>query len=492
LGRFVIQDIRPGPYRVGVSAKGYVSYELAKSSSFSVAAALNIKPDSTEPLNVRMIPAATISGRVTNSDRRFLKGVNVYLLHSTFDVDGQRKLLSQRMTTTSDSGEYVFNNLAPGPYYVVAGRGPSLIEATSAQPLYGWTFYPGHVDASLAARIEVSAGESLGGFDFNVNPQQTRQMRGTLIDSGTNKPPKGANIFLRFNSPFESSTADLGGSLPYDSATGSFHASGLIDGVYAVGVDRGVTSANERIFQSFPRDGWQQFEISGSDANDIVVRVPRSGYIHGRIIVEGTGELSKIYPEQRPSSPTSSAPQVILVRTTSLQPLPVNASADTATGVFEIPNALLGKYRLQVQGLPAGYYAKSVRVNGAQASYLLDFHPEVRTQLDITIAQGAAELRGVIFTEHQEPVAGASGLLLPDPLPQEVGYFRTFVAETNGAFIVSSLRPGKYRIYAFEGLGLGEFPESDLLRSSANRATPVDVVQDSKLSITVRLATRRG
>jgi protocatechuate 3,4-dioxygenase beta subunit len=493
-GRFTIEGVRPGPYRVGASAEGYANHELGqRSPDRPVGVRVDVTADSPQPLTLQLTRAATLGGRVSGELRQPLQDVPVYLLQQLFDANGNGKLVANATTATSEAGAYAFTDVPPGRYYLVAGRGASLINSRRSQPLYGWTFYPGTTDASLALGIDALPGAALHGLDLSLSLQQSRQIKGTVIDSRTGKPPEKASVFLNIMPPF--GPGDGGGTLPYDPATGAFEATGLVDGVYAIGVDL-EPSQGDRIFLSHPRHAWEQFAISGSDAGGIVVRAPRSGYIQGRIALGENRALPEAYraPSSagQPPGPTRPGPRIALEPTANGQPRPINGPVESSDGTFEVPTALIGTYRLHVLDLPAGYYVKSVRLNGALApDLLLDFHPEERTQLDITIASGAGELRGVVVDGRQEPLAGASGLLLPDPLPARIGYFRTFVADQKGAFALSGIRPGRYRVHVFDGLVSGEFPEPGLLRSSAALATPVVVTEGSELSITTG-AVRMG
>jgi hypothetical protein len=318
-----------------------------------------------------------------------------------------------------------------------------------------------------------------------------------VIDSRTGKPPEKADVFLHILTPFQGSPGDGGGSLKYDPVSGRFEATGLLDGTYAIGVNlNGPTSAADRIMVLYPRDAWEQFEIAGSNRDDIVIHVPRSGYIRGRIILEGNRSLAEVYPTKTPTKLVIGnqeitqfpGPRVELQETSSLQPRAFGPNvADISDGTFEVPNVLSGRYRLQVSGLPAGYYLKDVRQNGGTASdFFLDFRPEGRNQLDITIAPGAGEVNGVVVNERRDPLPGSPGLLLPDPLSYEIGNYRSFIADKDGQFNLTNVRPGKYRIYVFDGLAIGDLPEPEMYRRSAALATPLTVTEGSHLSITAR------
>src|SRR5262249_4446599 len=147
-----------------------------------------------------------------------------------------------------------------------------------------------------------------------------------------------------------------------------------------------------------------------------------------------------------------------------------------------------GRYQIQVSNLPPGYYVKSIRQNGSENSEMfLDFRPDEKTQLDITIVPGAGEVQGVIVNEDRVPLPGSLGLLLPDPLPYEVGSYSQFFTDKDGKFTLSNVRPGRFRIYVFSGPALADiYPEPEMYRRSSALATPVIVTEGSQLSITAR------
>jgi hypothetical protein len=502
-GRFSIPGIRPGSYVVGVAAKGYSHYDVGRTSTNTFAdVAMVISPDFAKPLNVRLTPGATLSGTIMNGEREALKGVPVYLLKRASDTfHGGTTFFVQMMTAlTSESGGYEFADVPWGTYFIFAGRGASIIPTVRSQPLYGWNFYPGSSDPSRATQIDASPGANLGGLDLLVKEQSPRRIRGMVIDSRTGKPPENASVFLFIPSPFQGYG---GGDLKYDAANGRFEATELIDGTYAIGVKlKDSVPATRGGMETFARDAWEQFEISGTDRDDILIQVPRSGYIRGRIILEGKLSLAEAYPPKTPSTPVVansgftvppglpglSGPGVALTQTSTLQPGASNpVAANLTDGAFEVPNLLSGRYRLAVVNLPAGYYLKDVRQNGATASdVFMDFRPDRKDQLDITITPGAGEVTGVVVNEGREPLGGSIGSLLPDPLPYEIGSYYPFIADKNGQFKVSNVPPGKYRIYVFDGLPLGELPDLDMYRRSAALATPLLVTEGSQLSITAR------
>src|SRR5262249_45252768 len=91
----------------------------------------------------RLVPAAAISGRVSDATGEPLLGVNILILRASYDANGKRRLqiVGGRPMATDDRGEYRAYLLAPGRYYVEAVPNLSGLGETS-DGSYVPTYYP--------------------------------------------------------------------------------------------------------------------------------------------------------------------------------------------------------------------------------------------------------------------------------------------------------------------------------------------------------------
>ena len=150
----------------------------------------------TQPVIVKLTPAAVISGRVEDENGDPVEGAGVHVL--VFAVNAGRRQLQSRGTATSDdNGDYRISNLHPGSYIVLAGsgnRGPGAQRATG-YPLA--VFFPGVSDYSSATPLRLSAGQQLT-VDFTLKHQPLYTVSGTVsgIPSGQN-----ATVALTIDAP---------------------------------------------------------------------------------------------------------------------------------------------------------------------------------------------------------------------------------------------------------------------------------------------------
>src|SRR5271166_2077411 len=145
-GHFMIEDVKPGTYRVGYDRSGFVDAEKrhhGRGMLLSLEAGQEIKD-----LLFHMAPAAVITGKVTDIDGDPAPGVSIVALPPHFWLD--RVPIPSGWGVTNDLGEYRISDLAPNRYTIVA-QPPSRLarptqSAKAAQKkglVYVATYYPG-------------------------------------------------------------------------------------------------------------------------------------------------------------------------------------------------------------------------------------------------------------------------------------------------------------------------------------------------------------
>ena len=124
-GKFVFKDLDPGQYRLRVVRNGYAGQEYGQRTATTAGTVINLtEGQQLKDVTFRLIPAATITGRVRDSTGESVPGVQVTLLRSTYNVSGQRSLSGVGGATTDDRGEYrIF--WVPGGRYVLSVGGSS-------------------------------------------------------------------------------------------------------------------------------------------------------------------------------------------------------------------------------------------------------------------------------------------------------------------------------------------------------------------------------
>src|SRR6185295_16966703 len=118
-GRFRLADVPPGQYQLTVMAAGYVAMEYGQRAPGQPGAKLTVTTGiRIEPLVFKLVRAATIAGRIQESENQLLADVPVMVYRATFAADGRRVLTPVTFTRTNDRGEYRLYWLTPDEYFV--------------------------------------------------------------------------------------------------------------------------------------------------------------------------------------------------------------------------------------------------------------------------------------------------------------------------------------------------------------------------------------
>src|ERR1700680_4482729 len=171
-GRFHIENVVPGRYRIFIEKTGFVGVNghglKSDVNVFTVQAG-----QAVEDLRFRMLPTAVIGGRITDEDGDPMPSVRVVALKKK---PGKSMRESVGTEATNDLGEYRLAGLFAGQYWVVVmppvafrdyeKQEKSLAgeaQAGGGHPdtRYVNTYYPGTYDAMLASPVMLKAGDGM-------------------------------------------------------------------------------------------------------------------------------------------------------------------------------------------------------------------------------------------------------------------------------------------------------------------------------------------
>jgi hypothetical protein len=136
-----------------------------------------------------------ISGRLLDDLGQPLPGWHVVVGQWRYR-DGRKEfdLLPPGDTRTGNDGSFVLGNLDPGTYAVRAENPflhildlsnlnlPALPGPKQPGEAYVTTYYPGVLDATSAAAIEVTAGGETKGIDFRIRSARVFRIRGKVVE----------------------------------------------------------------------------------------------------------------------------------------------------------------------------------------------------------------------------------------------------------------------------------------------------------------------
>jgi hypothetical protein len=497
-GKFIFKDLDPGSYRILAARNGYVKQEFGQRVTGGQGTVVRLgEGQAMKDVAFRLTPAGNVSGHVRDFAGEPITGLRIQILRSAYDARGKRALQAVGSTRTDDRGEYRLYWVTPGHYYLNVGLGNpdqrsegSSPNEVAAKP-YPTTYYPGTLDPSKASVLDVQPGVELNAIDFVLTQQELYRIRGTVIDTRTGQPPRNVEISIAPRQP----DASFGFSVfnrTYNPGNGMFEFRNVAPGSYWVHATTvpdpdtpiAPNSAPRSVAELFvnlisSRPGAQAaVDVSGSDVENLVLTLTLGVSIHGRLSVDGQ-ELSTltgfdgIQVELMPTAPNE---DVQLPR-----PMPPD-------GVFSLENALLGEYRVTVAYPQRDVYVKEARFDSVDVlnQPLLISGPTSGT-LNIVLSSKAGQIDGTLVNEQSRPVPGAQAVLVPDQSRQRIELYKIAVTDQNGHFTIQGIMPGEYKIFAWEAMEQFAYFDSDFLRQSEQKGTPVNISESSKVTAQVKV-----
>jgi hypothetical protein len=461
-GRFEFYDVPPGRYRLQAERPGYLKTYYGAGSIITLRAGAPVSG-----LAIRMTEQAVISGKVTlGGDAPNM--VVVYLFQQKYQNGGREWV---RITSVSGlpNGEFSFNKLAPGRYRLGA-EGSVLAAAPipgQRPERYVLTYYPGVADVGSAETIEVQRGQTVSDLRLPLSKAPLFSVSGSII--GKPSSPGRMIVFLSSaGSGMSGSTAVTGDKFRIEGIPAGTYALGVVDmsgaGIATAdgGVVRAVASASIRLAAQQP------LQVSG-DADGLTIDLDPSAGIRGTVAGAPAGAKLRVL-----LSPLDVS-------------MPYNAQAEVkADGTFAIPGSFAGRFRLQLDGLPAEAYIKSAMYGKKDALDPLDLAQTGGDEkLEIVLGAPAARISGVVRDEKGNAIEGTVTLIPDPPQPLRTSLYQLAATDGNGRFQFEGVRPGKYRLYAWEDFEEGAQFDPGVTAPFQARSVAIEVKEGERKEVAV-------
>lgn len=462
-GSFCFENVTPGLYTMTGSKTGYLETSYRAVSPTESGKIIVVQAEPLRNLKLALISQAVVGGRITDEDSEPVSGATVSLLMRMV-VGGQVRNVPVRGAQSNDLGEFRVASVAPGTYYVVVDPKPAIPHPAGQTRSRLRTFYPGVSSFTQATPIVVRAGEGRLGLNVELLSGQTHYVRGSIsgllpTDQGSIQihPEEEQQVFIA-----------IGG--PNYRADGSFEFAGIATGTYTLSYFQlsGDSAKSARV----------SITVGDRDVNDVVLSVVNSVAVAGHINVEGsTGGAVVDFSKLRVN--LSSADAIVGPS--------VNAVID-ADGAFVVRNIIPGRYTLRVEP-PKGTYLKVAHYGRVDVK---DGELEIvkggSDVLELVYEYGLATVIGRVESHGRDTEASRLVLIPLDRNSTGNGLILG-TSDGTGAFLISSVPPGRYRAHAFESIDFAALESSDVRQALRSSGTPIEIAEGERKSITLPLTS---
>jgi len=480
-GRFRIENVVPGRYRLFPEKTGFIEVNgrglKADVDVFTVQAGAAV-----EDLLFRMLPSATISGRVTDEDGDPMSGIRIIVQKKK---PGKATRETVGSESTNDLGEYRVSGLFPGQYWIVAVPAPDMRDyekqpeksaqgdnQSEAQPeiRHVTTYYPGTYDALQASAVTLKAGDEMP-VNLMLVPARTYRVRGIVTGIKTGQK---AAVELLPKAGDSIRASEVG-------PDGQFEVRGVGPGSYTVGATVGTEP------QSLTAR--QDISVVAADVEGVKLTPVPSFRLSGRLQLEGraSAALTQYSVNLR---------QAELPEDSGFFMSPdffgTNAPVDRF-GNFEWKNVNPGNYIVQLYGGDGqGFFLKSVTLAGRDIA--AGFTASGPATLDLVVSTKAGAVEGVVVEKEKDvdndhTVANATVVAVPEEKYRKLpDRFVTGSTDQHGRFTIRGVAPGSYTLYAWQDLEDGVWRDADFLKSQEANGTAVKVEEGSHQAVELKLS----
>jgi hypothetical protein len=303
-------------------------------------------------------------------------------------------------------------------------------------------------------------------------------IEGFVVRLGTSEPlPRTANIMLLPRSGVLGAGGFLMGLNSYNAGSGTFELRDVAPGSYWLNVQSIEPPANAGI-ASVRNSAQIPVDVSKADI-DVVVAFSPGITIPGRISVEG-------------GTPFSSLPDYDRIRPflSSVAEGGFSTSLTTvaADGTFKVENVQPGDYRLIMAPITSlNMYVKEARLGQSDVLGGFSITGPVSGALEIVLSPNGAQIDGTIVDKDRTPMRGIQAVLIPDRQRDRRDLYRTATTDQNGQFVMRTVVPGEYKVFAWEDLEPFAYNDPDILRKYEDRGVTIKVSESARLMVEAKI-----
>jgi len=473
-GRFAMKDIEAGKYDFSAARAGFANMDYGARRPGRSGATLSLDAGQrVSGIVFRLTPHAVIAGRILDQDGDPLAQVSVRAVRYRY-VSGKKQLMASGWASTDDLGEYRLFGLAPGRYYLEAVLRANMVafnfqaRAAAKQPDEGFvpTYYPGTTDIASAVALDVASGAQMRGVDFTLSKAHTVRVSGR-VNYPENVPHRMVMITL---APHGLAWEMVRRARAVD-AQGIFELTDVRSGTYTI---TAVIRDGQTTYSAS-----QPLDVGSSNIENVLLNPSAGVELAGQLRYEG--------------QPPANMPELqVMLRSGDSSEMrfgPMFSGEVKADGSFALSGVGKDVYKVRIEGLPDGSYLKSVRIGDDELKESgIDATRGVAGPLVITVSSRAGQIEGVVLDAKQQLMAGASVVLVPAPnLRDRQHAYREITSDQYGRFVLKTIEPGDYKLFAWEDLEPGEYMDPEFVKPVEERGIAIRIHEGSRESAELKV-----
>lgn len=432
-------ELAPGSYRLWVEREGFARQQYGSQAPESTGSVLTVAPgQEMRDLAFRITPLGALSGRIFDQDGDPLQGVGIQVMRVSYS-SGMRQLIPVAGASSNDRGEYRCYDLPADRYFILATpKGLPLshpIETGALVPevqdAFVPLYYPGVLELESASAVPVPEGGDIQEINFRMQSVRASTLRGRVLGALKSVQDQ-VQVVLAHNDHGFASYIDRS-SATMDPGTGKFEIRRVAPGSYFLVASQMIKG--EVFSARVPVE-----VTAGVPTEEVTLPLSPAVAAHGSVLMEST-------------SPLPPNLVVHLLATEGLLQGTPPAGIVSADGSFLLPGVAPGMWVLSVEHLPEGMWVRSASFGDIRAtSNQLSLPVGARGLLRIVLAENGAQVSGMV--EKDGNPSPATVVLVPEEAELRLSpqAYRFSQSDSRGAFIFKGVRPGGYRLFAFESI----------------------------------------
>jgi len=428
-GDFSFAAVPRGKYRLTGTAPGYISLPYQSHDGFFTAIVTGAGL-ATNSLVLQIDPASTISGHIVDE-----AGDPVQRAQLTLYREISGRITRTRNAATDSNGEYDFDRLAPGTYFLTVTATPwYAVHPRTDQPqdvpqyriavdpaldvAYPLTFYPRALDSDGASPIVLKGGNQVtADMQLSPTPAVSLSLRTPPGSLNNQRIPTVTHSVFGTDEPVQLQMVET--------VNGTMRIPGFAPGRYKV--------------MEFTQDGRFQSGSGTADLTTGSIALDIGGNVD---VADATINLHAANGESLPAhlqlsfhNPGSNAFAQAL-------------SSDK--NIVEVHNVPLASYRISVSGGGHAWNVIALSANGKPATdKLLHISAGGNVSVDLTISSSTSTIEG-IARRNGKPADGSMIVLVPASGDTSEELFRRDQSNLDGSFTFSNVVPGNYLVVAID------------------------------------------